>query len=161
MISEMQSLKGLPGVRVVVESFRRAAEDAGFDTSTFQREVELKLRLAGIRAYAEDSEAHWLPLLYVNVNALHGKAGERHAYSISLRLLQRAVLRRHLFAESGKAVPEDEMDDLTAEVDTWSKGATGFGDLPHVRGSVKDLADSFINAWLAANPRDGSPTPPV
>lgn len=160
MINEMKTLKGLPGVRVVVESFSRAAEDAGFDTSTFQQEVELKLRLAGIRAY-EDSEADWPPLLYVNVNALHGKAGERHAYGISLRLLQRAVLRRHLSAESGKAVPEDEMDDLTAEVVTWSKGATGFGHLPHVRDSVKDLADSFINAWLAANPRDGSPTPPV
>ena len=88
MFDGIPSLKGQPGVRVAVEEFRRAAEDAGFDTMTFRTDVELKLRLAGVRVFAADAVRQ--PALYLNVNALHGKASERGGYAINLFLVQGA-----------------------------------------------------------------------
>lgn len=155
MFHAIPSLKGLSGVRVVVEEFRRAAEDAGFDTMTFQTDVELKLRLAGIRVFAAD--AALLPALYLNVNALHGKADERHGYGINLFLLQEARLQRPSPADPGKQASEGHLDGPINSVATWYRGMVGVGQLAHVRSGVKDLVDEFVNDWLAANPRDATP----
>ena len=66
------TLKGLPGVDVLVEVFDEQAKASGFDRRTFQTDVELKLRLAGIKVLMEKekSATPGKPILYLHVNAL-------------------------------------------------------------------------------------------
>lgn len=159
-IEMVRTLRGLPGVEVVVENFRRQAEDAGFDPKDFTREVELRLRLAGIRAFAaEDREVEQPAMLYLNVNVMHRDGGKHGAYSVDLDLIQPALLWRHLSFEPATVPSEEEMKSLVATVRTWSKGAVGFGDLADVRSTVRDVADEFVNDWLAVNPVNGNPPP--
>ena len=146
MMRQQQSLKGLPGVRVVVEEFRRAVEAAGFDSQTFQTDVELKLRMAGIKV-AKDTD---LPELYLNVNALHRERNTHHAYSISLRLIQPVLLQSQLRSD-----PEQSSEDALFAT-TWTTGLLGLGTVADVRAALKDLVDEFVNDWLAVNPLKGT-----
>lgn len=143
---DAHTLKDLPGVRVVVERFRSAAEDAGFDKQTFQTDVELKLRMAGIKAV----EGTDLPLLYLNVNTLHRESNRNAAYSVSLELLQFVLLESQLRSDPEKS--SEALATSTTMATTWSTGSLGLGSVADVRASVRDQVDMFINDWLAVNP---------
>ena len=143
---EAHTLKDLPGVRVVVERFRSAAEDAGFDERTFQTDVELKLRMAGIKA-AEDTD---LPQLYLNVNTLHRERKRNDAYSVSLQLFQRVLLESQLHSNQENS-SDEALATSTTVASTWSTGSLGLGSVADVRAAVRDRVDMFINDWLAVN----------
>ena len=145
-MQQQQSLKDLPGVIVTVEDFRRAAEDAGFDSQTFQTDVELKLRMAGIKV-TKDTD---FPKLYLFINALHRERNEKHAYSASLRLIQPVLLQSQLRSDS-----ETSSEDALSAA-TWITGLLGYGAVADVRAAVKDLVDTFVNDWLAVNPLQGT-----
>ncbi len=153
MMRERDSLKDLPGVMVVVEPFKDEAEHAGFDEQAFQTDVELKLRMAGIRVL--ETKDHGLPRLYLNVTALHRDRDRRAAYSISLELIQDVLLRRQ-----PPSNPEDSSEDAlggaVALASTWSSRLLGLGTAAHARDASKDLVDIFANDWLAVNPLNGS-----
>lgn len=139
--STRASLKGLGGVWVLVESFSEAAQRAGFDDRNFQTDVELKLRMAGIKVQTEEE---WLatpgrPWLYLLVSPQHERRGARAAFAIHLELKQFVTLVRN---------------DAPVPAATWSTGSVGFGDLPYVRDGVKGGVDEFINAWLNVNPKE-------
>lgn len=154
MLGDRRVLKGLPGVRVEIKELRPAAAAAGFNAQTFQRDVELKLRTAGIRVFdTEDREERPLPVLYLDLTPLCREKRQRDAYGVTLALLERTFLRRHF---QPAEVPAAGSEDLTSLVVTWSSGAVGYGDVSHARGVVKDLADDFANDYLAANPLNGS-----
>lgn len=146
-----ESLKDLPGVAVLVEDFRRSAEDAGFDREVFQTDVELKLRMAGIRATEEDG---W-PKLYLNVNAMHRERGQLAPYTVSLELLQVALLHSPLGPNQDEATVGALAVRTTLAV-TWSTGSLGLGDVADVRRVVKDRVDTFVNDWLSVNPLNGT-----
>src|SRR5713226_9100936 len=93
------TLKGLQGVRVVVEKMAPEEERAGLAQATLQTDVELKLRQAGIRVL---SETEWdatpgRPWLYLQVgtHAPRQERSELSAFSIRLELSQRVVLERN------------------------------------------------------------------
>ena len=149
------SLRGLPCVSVVVEDFRRAAEDAGFNSRTFQTDVELKLRMAGISA---TGEKNW-PMLYLNVNSLHREPNRSSAYSISLELHQYVLLGSQVRSDPGRPSEEALARSTTSGI-TWSTSALGFGPVAHARDTVRDLVDKFVNDWLAVNPlKETAPRP--
>ncbi len=138
---EHDTLKGVSGVYVLVESFDEDAQRAGFDKQTFQTDVELKLRLAGIKV---QTRKEWFatpgsPYLYLKVSSLHEQRGEKAAFNISLELVEQAWLVRNptkrVFAT------------------TQSGGSVGYGGLQYARDSVKYVVDQFINAWLSVNPQ--------
>jgi len=135
-----ETLKGLTGVAVLVEGMPEDAKRAGFDKAVFQTDVELKLRMAGIKIVTEqeepDSPGH--PYLYVNVDALHKGTGQIHAYRIDVGLRQLVRLDRN---------------GSLAIAQTWSNGMVGFGDLQAARGKLSDHLDIFVNAWLSVNPK--------
>ncbi len=140
------TLKGLPGVYVsrgvcLGRIFSEQDKVAGFDERTFQTDVELKLRLAGIKVLTEEEQlaTPGMPILYLHVNALHKQPGQNHAYSISLGLQQAVRLVRNGALAYGAR--------------TWSVNSVGYGDLPFIRNAVKDYVDQFINAWLSVNPK--------
>jgi hypothetical protein len=136
-------MRGLPGVDVIVEGFSSPQESAGFDDRAIQTDVELKLRMAGIKVLETEERVRTVgqPYLYVNVNALHRQPGIRDSFAITFQLIQGVTLKR--------------LPDLPfAEASTWSNGMVGQGGLPFVRESVREQADIFVNAWLSVNPKD-------
>lgn len=140
------TLKGLPGVYVLVESFDEQDKAAGFDRRIFQTDVELKLRLAGIKVLSNEEylATPGMPTLYLNVGALHKQPGQNHDYNIFLSLQQTVRLVRNGALAYGAR--------------TWGVNSVGYGDLPFIRNAVKDYVYQFINAWLSVNPKP-SPAP--
>ena len=137
------TLEGLTGVYVLVEGFEEVAKRAGFDKRTFQTDVELELRTAGIKVLSreESFETPGHPLLYVQLNPLHKRPNEIAAYSVIIIFKQRALLER----DPSLRVPGAA---------TWSQGTAGEGDISDIREEVKDLTDIFINAWFSVNPKE-------
>jgi hypothetical protein len=137
------TIAALPGVRVLVESFGRAQEDAGFDRQQFQTDVEVKLRLTGIKVLTKEEafEAKGSPCLYVTISPLHRQLGSVDAYSIRVEVLQNVTL--------------DRIPQISGQrASTWSTGSVGRGNLSDIREAVRDHTDRFINAWLAVNSRE-------
>ena len=137
---ERATLKGISGVQVLVEGFNESAKSAGFDIRTFQTDMELKLRLAGIKVLTKKERfaAPGSPLLYLNLNPLSPEEREsKFSYAIGLELRQAIRLVR-----------DPNIETLGA---TWSTGGIGYGGIPYIREHVKDDMDIFINAWLSVN----------
>ena len=141
------TLKGLTGVSVTVETFSKQAKRAGFDERTFQTDAELKLRMAGIHVLSETEmlKTPGMPNLYLVVNALHERRGERAAFSGRIELKQFVRLKRDR--------------SIGTDAATWSNAWVGVGDLPFIREGVKDYMDKFINAWLSVNPKPQESAP--
>ncbi len=146
------SLRGLPGVQVLVEPVGDDAERDGLHRTDLQRDVELKLRLAGIRVLSEremlESEAQ--PTLYVVVTALRRNLGP-----VPLGTTTRGVYAYNIGISVRQAVTLAN-GDVSVFASTWDVGgvgATNADQVAEVRDLVKDRVDAFINAWLSANPK--------
>ena len=143
-----ETLRGLPGVYVLVERFTDPESRAGFSDAIFRTDVERKLRLAGIRMLTKEelSSTPGAPTLYLNVKPFHAQLG-KSAYAISLALHQNARLEMN--------------GERALGVCTWFTRSVGWGSLRDLRGDVRDDMDLFVNAWLSVNPRPAAaPTTP-
>jgi hypothetical protein len=136
------TLKGLTGVHVVVGTFDEARKRAGFDARTFQTNVELKLRGAGIKVLSKEEmgEAPGMPFLRVRVSAAHGAPGAIAPYAIGIELDQLVLLARN------PSLPPRYGT-------TWSVSKYGAAGVPFVRKKVRDHTRQFIDAWLSVNPK--------
>ena len=137
-----ESLKDLSGVYVLMEGFPDGGKRAGFDRRTFQTDMELKFRMAGIKVLSKEerSATPGNPYLYVAVSTLAKDPGGIDPYWIRLEFNQDVRLSR------------DASVFLPAA--TWAVSGTGNGDVQDARNSAKDLVDQFINAWLSVNPKE-------
>jgi hypothetical protein len=135
--SARATLKGIDTVWVLVEALTPGAKTLGLTQEMIQTDVELKLRLAGIRVVTQE-EALKLPgspCLYVDVNVVES-AG---AASIGVELVQGVRLERN-----GDAILAP----------TWSMGTLGRNpSAQDIRDRVKDYVDTFLNALLSVNPK--------
>jgi hypothetical protein len=123
---------------VLVEDLPDSAKILSLSKDTIQTDVELKLRLAGIRVVTDDEDAKLpgSPALYVNLN-LTDDARVAH---VDVELEQNATLERNTL--------------WTPRITTWSTGVllsnpTAQG----IRDAVKDHVDTFLNAWFSVNPK--------
>ena len=133
------SLAGLEGVAVSVEELKPDLLQLGLRRERIQRDVEFKLRSRGIRVYAEVSRYDLRPIFFLRVHPLRMEAGL--GYSVGAMLYQRSSLLRSP-ARSGSAV-------------TWMESAVGYTSPPSqydVRDALEEIADSFADDFLAANP---------
>jgi hypothetical protein len=139
------TLKGLTGVRVVVEEFDEVRKKAGFDSHTFQQtNVETELRRAGIKVLSgeEVREAPGNAFFVVRVSALHERPNAIAPYLIATELRQLVLLARN------PSLPP-------RHVATWGTKKFGVAGVPFIRKGVRDETDKFINAWLSVNPKKG------
>jgi hypothetical protein len=135
---DRRNLKGIDSVFVVVETLPNGASKLGLSKEIVQTDVEQKLRLAGLRVVT-DQEGENLPgspYLYVRLIA----TDPPEAAAVEISLNENATLERN--------------SDFAPEVATWEKilvtaNPSGQG----VRDKIKDLADEFLNDWLAVNPK--------
>jgi hypothetical protein len=147
---QTMTLKGLPGVTVVVTPLGADAERDGLPAAHVQAEVERTLRSAGVPVLTlvEQRETPNAPRLRVTVLTWKGGDGAAgpyfYAYAITVRLFQRARL-------VGSAAA------LTPFVATW-EGSTAMGVWPpeSIGGLlelVKERVNQFANAWRAVHPK--------
>jgi hypothetical protein len=133
-----RSLQGISAVSVDVEDLSDGAKALGLSEEAIRTDVELKLRLAGIRVVAveEDVKVPGMPTLYVNPQVL----SNAKALSITVELQQNVLLERN----GQRAV----------NVTTWEVGGVGMNPTAQsIRDNIKDFVDQFLNAWLSVNPK--------
>jgi hypothetical protein len=140
-----ESLRGLTGVYVLVESLSEEAERDGLSRNQLQTEVELRLKQAGINVQSEEEAINspGTPYLYVSVSEYKGRDIPVYAFCVDLQLNQGVQLERNLATR--------------LRVSTWAVpghvGMVGVGKLRTVRKTVADQVDKFISNYLAVNPK--------
>ena len=137
---ERETLRGLPGVDVLIEDLDPDATAAGLSRDAIQADVELILRSSGIQVVPL-GRVPVGPYLYLNVITVKNGLGV-YAYSVSLELNQKVEVlsgtRKQVYAA------------------TWSKrtiGSVGRDNLHTiVSDNVAPLVKRFANDFLAVNP---------
>jgi hypothetical protein len=140
---QREVLAGLEGVMVVAGELT-GAEKYGLAKRVVRNDVELQLRRHGLKVLSEEEwgRTPGMPWLYVDVILSIDEGAGPAAVSIRVELYERILLLRNT--------------ELVANAATWRKwrgGFLGLNDLDEIRKSVTDLADEFINDYLAANPK--------
>jgi hypothetical protein len=143
-----RTLTGLQGLYVVIEDFQpnimkydKYLLKAGLSKSQLQRDVEARLKTAGIRILSRDE---WLktlgrPVLYVNVNT-HENEKFWFAYDIKAELRQVVCL--------------DVRPEIKMLANTWSINMTGLvniGTFENIRQNVDVVLNKFVLAYQSAN----------
>lgn len=131
-------LKGLKAVRLDVERIKPEIERDGLFRETLQEDMELKLRLAGIKVLTEEEaqakpEA---PLLYLNVDALKCSFG--YVYNIGLYLMEPVTTLRKPLKTQATVLRIPEHLGIASR-------------LSEVRDAAGDVLDEFVNAWKEVN----------
>jgi len=122
------SLTGVGAIKVLVEDLPDGAKLLGLSADMIQTDVELKLRLAGMRVVTAGR-----PYLYVRVTL----TDDAQAASIEVQLRQSVLL----VSNSQRTIGS-----------TW--GMTTLISHPNtevIRNTIKDAVDRFLNAWLSVN----------
>ena len=133
-----KSLQGIRAVSVEVEDLSDGAKALGLSAETVRTDVELKLRLAGVRVVTADEvlQIPRMPTLYVDAEVSSCSKAE----SISVALQQNVRLERNGQSAVGAT--------------TWDVGVIGLNlNAEDIRDKIKDLVDQFLNAWLSVNPK--------
>ena len=138
------TLRGLKGVDVVIENIRPEIENDGLTTSQIRNDVELSLRLVGMKVLNGD---RWLrgkrkPWLYVNTNVMKTQHSE-YIYNIFVSLMQGVILVRNPGLKNTK-IPYDAA--------TWSKSFVAVTPyISDIRNDIKNEVDRFLAAWISVN----------
>jgi hypothetical protein len=139
---QRSSLRGLPGVRVLLTDLNPDAERDGLVKGEIQTDVESRLRKAGIRVLTEEEWRNMprAPLLYVRVDALKG-SDRAYAFYINVDLYQRVSI--------------EQTSNISVLAATWSTGSIGITEPTKLKGfvigSLRNEVDEFIKAYLAEN----------
>jgi hypothetical protein len=143
------SLYGLKEVGLLIE-LPPALRDSPSTERQIRNDVELRLRSAGIKVeFMEESvDLPIRPFLYVRVSSIKPQSGFPCIvpFYVNISLNQAVYLKR------------DPSIALTGE--TWSKGEIILSETQRVpsliRGNIQELMDSFVKAYLSANPKAGN-----
>ena len=143
----VESLRGLTGVGVSVESFSsEVKEKLPFDKNQIRVDVELKLRMAGIKVLSDEERFNTpgMPFLYVRVSI--GETSDLLpilGYNITVQLRQQVYLARNSELLFGT---------------TWEKSVTGAVNIKNVsitRDRIRNFLDQFIYDYFLVNPKEG------
>lgn len=140
-----QTLRGLQGVKVLIEDLGADIERLGLIKNQLQADVEATLRKAGIKVLTQEEcyKTPGEPYLYLNININTGKLGDdKYSYSIDIGVIQNVLLQR-----------DPRMKSYSV---TWSTGGVGVIEKEFVgrlRESADELVKIFVNAFLSVNPK--------
>jgi hypothetical protein len=137
------TLRGFSGVYVVVEPLSPQIEREGLTTDRLQKEIEARIRTAGVKVLSKEEFLKTLgkPYLYVNVG-------------ISIL---RTQITRYIFyirLEFNQEVSLVKTPESIVPAATWSTGGWGIDfNLENIRDVLKNQVEKFIDAYLAVNPK--------
>ena len=136
-----ESLKGIRGLYVLVEDLTQSTREAGFRKDSILKDVQMKLRLAGIQCLSQDQHlmVKGQPYLYVALSALRdAAAGNLVVYYLNIELIQNVLLERN--------------SSVLVDAPTWSINKIGTTNrVKQVRNELKDFLDRFASAYHTAN----------
>ncbi|MGD0625711.1 MAG: hypothetical protein ABSB32_13445 [Thermodesulfobacteriota bacterium] len=143
---DVASLRGLWVMSVLVESLPPDIEGKGLTKEQIQTDVELKLRLAGIKVFSDEE---WVaiprsPYLYVNAHVMVKRDIRLAVYNIDIELRQWVILER-----------DPKIKIIATTWDIGYLGSIGSDQIGDIRNSIKALVDIFINGFLSVNPKGG------
>ena len=141
-VEDRESLRRLPGVEVIVETFLSEEEGAGFSRDAIRTGVELVLQSNGVRilSASERLQTPSAPFLYVKVNPLKHSSAETYCVAIAVELHQAVSLLNR---------PEQQMSARTwnrVQVAIIGEQITG-----RVTEVVEPLIKQFANDFLTVN----------
>jgi hypothetical protein len=134
-VGQPEVLKGLTAVRLEVERIKPEIERDGLFGDMLLEDMELRLRIAGIRLDPADESAN-TPVLYLNVDAMKCSFG--YVYNIGLYLIEPATLARHPAAVRAITLRIPEQLGITER-------------LSGVREAAGDIVDEFVKTWKKVN----------
>jgi hypothetical protein len=138
---DLQSLRGLPGVGVVVLGLPDRSTDPDVATrSDIQADVEAQLRQASIRVLSRGELATVPSRPYIEINF----GFVRTPSDIYFNIVQ-VTMRQSAVLKSGQELSVRTFEDANAE---WTDAASG---TKRLRAAVKEEVSRFINAWGIAN----------
>jgi hypothetical protein len=135
---QIQVLRGLERVHVVIKRLKPEIELDGLYRSTLETDVELTLRMAGIKVLSEGEalQTSGVPDLCLKVNVLKCSSG--YVYNIGLSLEEKVTLSRRSIQISATTLR------------IWEQLGIAHR-LSDIRDSVRDLLEEFVKGWQAAN----------
>ena len=136
------TLRGLPGVEVLVEPLQPELERAGLTGGSLQAEIESLLRAKGVLVFASQAAntSPAKPYLYLHLNTLTLPLGQGQVVNVQLHLRQ--TLRS---AVTGSNV---------VNAMTWDREnviVVPAARIQDVRSEVRSYVDGFIEDWLAVH----------
>jgi hypothetical protein len=135
------TLRGLPGVEVVVEGLEPELEAGGLTGASLKSEIEGRLRARGISVYASqaDNPSPAKPYLYLDLNPLTLQHGE---LAIAVQLHVRQTVQ-------SPATQSHIVNAITW--DLLSVIAVKPGDIAETRAAVQALVEQFIEDWVSVH----------
>jgi hypothetical protein len=141
MSPDQKSLRGLRGVSVQIMRFDSPEV---VSLKQMQTDVELRLRKAGIRVvpFSDVSQLPGQPFLWISVLALKNPIGVS-VYSVNVELWQDVTLKRSPTTNVSAATYV--VEPRLVVVDSRN--------IRQLREDLSDCVDTFINDYLAMNPK--------
>ena len=141
---EVESLRGLGDIKVVVEEIDADARIGGISVEAIRTEAELRLRRSGIgvlRRGASNTQPGGSSL-YINLHVKPLEDLRLIVYSLSVSLKQNVYLVR-----------DSQMMYGVATWDVGSVGDVGFNRASQIIPTIGSYVDRFANDYLSVNPR--------
>lgn len=141
---QKEALRGLKGVKVIVEYLNPVMEKLGLEKAQVNTEVEKRLKQLGVKVYKR-AKPPAMSTLYVVINGVPVKSKGMLVYSISLMLVEWAYLKRGVGAVG-------DLQEVHAI--NWYKGRLGYipsGSIKILMKPVQELVEKFISDYLAVN----------
>ncbi|MHB9038340.1 MAG: hypothetical protein ACYC64_16925 [Armatimonadota bacterium] len=148
---ELESLRGLNGVYVVVQSLSPDMVKDGLTVNALSAAINKRLSAAGIKLLAKsDTLSPKDGVLLIALSSVKSKTGV-HACSIDAELIQATALARY----------PDKLSPAT----TWASGIVAVvspENVSHLSDTVCELIDEFVHDYNSANVTSGAgPTIPI
>jgi hypothetical protein len=136
------TLRGLPGVEVLIEQLEPEIERAGLTGAAIRADIVQRLRVGGVTVYASQganpSEAK--PYLYVDVTG--ARSAGQNLYAIALQVQVRQTLR-------SPVTSSNIVDAMTWDARTVL--AVPGNNLASVRAIIQEYVDHFVEDWRAVH----------
>lgn len=138
-----ETLRGLPGVRLIVEKIDAEVERDGLATDLVRTTAETLLHAAGIRLLTKDEVAmtQGRPTLQILIKT--ARSDTLYAYCVEVSVWQ-------------EMVPIHRQTSMPVWVRSWVTenvvGLKSHRNIPALKATVEDLVNAFIHAYVAVNP---------
>jgi hypothetical protein len=138
--ADRELLRGLDGFRLAVDRIGPDIERDGLFRSTLQEDMELRLRMGGVKVLSEEEAEKKpdAPCLYLYVDALKCSLG--YVYKIRLTLMEPVKLVRTNAKVSATVLRIPDELGITPS-------------LSEIRDAAGNVVEEFVKAWKAANPK--------
>lgn len=138
--ADRELLRGLDGFRLAVDRIRPDVERDGLFRSTLREDMELRLRMGGVKVLSEEEAEKNpdAPYLYLYVDALKCSLG--YVYKIRLSLMEPVKLIRNNAKVSATVLRIPDELGITSN-------------LSEIRDAAGEFVDEFVKAWKAVNPK--------